>query len=98
MVYRRFGCVFSRLLLRRQDEIRRMEDTLQAMDKTDSFEGHGKYLQSHALDDDRESIPKLWGNQSRAQLMDSLERKVLQYGRNDPVDQPMPLRLYTQTS
>ena len=91
MVYRRFGYVFSRLFLRRQDEIRRMEDTLQAMDKTDDFEGHGKYLQSHALDDDRESIPKLWENQSRAQLMDSLEQKVLKYCKNDLDNPPMPL-------
>lgn len=79
MVYRRFGCVFSRLLLRRQDEIRRIEATLQAMDKTDEAGGDGGYLMSHKEDDNRKSLPKLFG-ESRAQLMDGLERKVLEYG------------------
>lgn len=80
MVYRRFGSVFSRLLLRRQDEIRRVEATLQAMDKTDEAESdNANYLMSHEQDDCRESNPKLW-EKSRAKVMDDLERKVLIYG------------------
>ena len=39
MVYRRFGLVFSRLLLNKQDEIREMEATLLAMDRTDQANG-----------------------------------------------------------
>lgn len=79
MLYRRFGSVYSRLLLRKQDEMRRIESTLQSMDKTDAEEGHGEYLMSHVLDDEREHIPTTWP-ESRAELMDKLERKALNYG------------------
>lgn len=79
MVYRRFGSVYSRLLLRKQDEMSRIEATLQGMDKTDENDGHGNYLMSHSLDDDREDIPSAWP-ESRTKLMDKLEKKALDYG------------------
>lgn len=81
MVYRRFGCVFSRLLLCKQDEISRIEATLQAMDKTDTDAGHGQYLMSHKLDEDRDSIPSAWP-ESRTKLMAKLEKKALDYGKS----------------
>lgn len=80
MVYRRFGSVFSRLLLRKQDEISKMEATLHAMDKTDE-QSDGQYLMSHALDECRESLPSSW-SESRTQLMDKMETKALRYGRS----------------
>ena len=46
MVYRRFGTVFARLLLSKQDEIRRLEAKLQGMDKTDERSGDSEYLMS----------------------------------------------------
>lgn len=79
MVYRRFGTVFSRLLLAKQDEMSRMEATLTGMDKTDEANGNGEYLMSHALDDDRESIPRAWP-ESRKQLLVKMEKKALEYG------------------
>lgn len=79
MLYRRFGSIYSRLILRKQDEMRRIEATLQAMDKTDQANNHGKYLMSHAVDDKRKNIPSAWP-ESRANLMDKLEKKALDYG------------------
>lgn len=79
MLYRRFGSVYARLLLRKQDEMRRIETTLQGMDKMDAEESHGEYLMSHCLDDDRDCKPSTWP-ESRGQLMDRLERKALDYG------------------
>ncbi|MCJ1265290.1 hypothetical protein MMC22_005165 [Lobaria immixta] len=78
MLYRRFGSIYSRLILRKQDEMRRIEATLQAMDKTDEANNHGKYLQSHVVDDKRKNIPGAWP-ESRANLMDKLEKKALDY-------------------
>ena len=81
MIYRRFGCVFSRLLLCKQDEIGRIEANLQAMDRTDAHDGNGRYLMSHKLDEDREQTPRFWP-ESRKQLMEKLEKKALEYGKN----------------
>lgn len=53
---------------------------LEAMDKTDLAEGNEKYLMSHKEDDNRESFPKAWGQESRTKLMDQLEEKALQFG------------------
>lgn len=59
--------------------MRRIETTLQAMDRIDEAENQGKYLMSHALDDNREDIPK-GCPESRTNLMDKLEKKALDYG------------------
>ncbi|KAL9583401.1 MAG: hypothetical protein Q9212_002731 [Teloschistes hypoglaucus] len=58
MVYRRFGSVFSRLLLTKQDEIRRMESLLEAMDRTDERNGGSEFLQSTIKDERRTEIPE----------------------------------------
>lgn len=80
MVYRRFGSVYSRLILRKQDEMSRIEATLQGMDKTDEADDHGEYLKSHTVDENRESTPTAWP-ESRTELMNKLEKKALDYGR-----------------
>ena len=79
MIHRRFGCLFSRLLLTRQDEISRMEEQLEAMDRRDQREGNGKYIQSIVLDERRGNIPPTWAC-SRIELLEKLELKVKQYG------------------
>ena len=86
MVYKRFGIVFSRLLLNKQDEIRHMEDELQAMDKTDAACGGETYLMSRDEDVKRDptSIPWLQtgpqtGPQTRPLLLEKLESKILEY-------------------
>ena len=80
MVYRRFGTVFSRLLLYKQDEISRKEETLQAMDRYDSNRNDNhKYLMSRVVDVERGDPPKEWP-QSRLELIKDLERLCLEYG------------------
>ena len=81
MVYRRFGSVFSRLLLNKQDEIRTLEAELEAMDKTDRVSGNGNYLMSRTLDVDREHLPDAFNGRSRPQLIEELEKKAMEYGK-----------------
>ncbi|KAL8949759.1 MAG: hypothetical protein Q9222_004158 [Ikaeria aurantiellina] len=80
MVYKRFGITFSRLLLHKQDEIRRMEADLRGMDKLDVRNGHGNFLMSTYEDGrrDQETIPACWST-TRPQLLQRLETKVLEY-------------------
>ena len=83
MVYRRFGLVFSRLLLNKQDEIREMEATLLAMDRTDQANDNHVYLMSRTEDANRndESVPSQW-SETRTQLLERLEKKTLEYGES----------------
>ncbi|CAF9932280.1 hypothetical protein IMSHALPRED_008841 [Imshaugia aleurites] len=79
MVYRRFGSVYSRLLLSKQDEMTRMEATLLAMDRTDQVDNNGHYLMSRPLDVEREQIPEAWEGQSRVKLLERMEKVALEY-------------------
>ena len=87
MLFRRFGIVFSRLLLNKQDEIREMEDELQGMDRMDKVPGNEVYLLSRDQDVRREpsSIPACW-SQTRPQLMEKLETKILEYCKSSAFD------------
>ncbi|KAL8819996.1 MAG: hypothetical protein Q9223_001701 [Gallowayella weberi] len=80
MLFKRFGIVFSRLLLNKQDEIRQMEAELLGMDKTDEKYGGELYLQSPYEDTQRDAntIPRYW-SQTRPQLLQKLETKILEY-------------------
>ena len=80
MTYRRFGLVFSRLILNKQDEIQEIERTLLAMDRMDEATDEG-YLMSRTADVSREtdSIPPSW-SETRPQLLERLEKKALEYG------------------
>lgn len=77
MVYKRFGMVFSRLLLNKQDEIREMEARLHAIDVTDDENGGGKYLMARDHRD-AQTVPQEW-SETRPQLLGALERKILEY-------------------
>ena len=79
MVYRRFGRVFSRLLLAKQEEISRLEELLDAMDRQDQRKGFEKYLRSHFEDQNRGPVPPAWGS-TRAELLEKLEVKAKVYG------------------
>ena len=81
MVYRRFGTVFSRLLLSKQDELSRMEMELNGMDKNDEANGDENYLMSNTLDADRPSIPTTWP-QSRPELLAKMEKTAVEYGKS----------------
>ncbi len=82
MVYRRFGTVYSRLLLNKQDEMSNMEAQLLGMDKTDRDHNNGRYLLSRTRDVDRgNDIPAAWQGQSRVKLLGKLEKLALEYGK-----------------
>ena len=80
MVYRRFGPVYSRLLLSKQDEMSRMEAMLLAWDKTDQAENNECYLMSRSDDVERSAIPEVWEGQSRVMLLEKMEKLALEYG------------------
>ena len=79
MVYRRFGTVFARLLLNKQDEIAGLEKLLLGMDKTDLRKGNGQYLMSRTEDMKRDSLPSAFRGRSRGEVMQELETKLLEY-------------------
>lgn len=80
MVYKRFGIVFSRLLLDKQDQIRQMEARLHAMDHTDASNGGSRYLMSRNKDVARDPLSNPYGLlETRPQLLEALERKILEY-------------------
>ena len=79
MVYRRFGVLFSRLLLRKQDELLELEERLHDMDEIDNRKQETKqYLRNRDADDRRESKP--W-NESRTEVLDKIEQKALEYSK-----------------
>lgn len=79
MIYRRFGFLYSRVLLQKQDELREMEETLDDVDQRDSRESDQSRLalQSRVKDQKRRGNP---GYQSRQELLRSAEGKLYDYG------------------
>ncbi|KAI4277690.1 MAG: hypothetical protein LQ337_001563 [Flavoplaca oasis] len=79
-IYRRFGFLYSRVLLSKQDELRRLEDDLDAMDHRDA---HGtdhtrKCLKSCAKDFARKQKENL---QTRKELLQTVQSKLYDYGQ-----------------
>ncbi|KAL8903574.1 MAG: hypothetical protein Q9171_007361, partial [Xanthocarpia ochracea] len=82
MVYKRFGIVFSRLLLNKQDEIRQLEEELHAMDCTDAAGDGETYLMSRNEDVKRDPTSIPWSQttpQTRPEILQKLESKILEY-------------------
>ena len=78
MVYRRFGELFARLLLHKQDELTELEEKLLEMDMFDSSEGQdNRRLMSRKLDNAL-PVKKDYG-QTRQELLEKVERKALGY-------------------
>ncbi|KAL8683115.1 MAG: hypothetical protein Q9186_000929 [Xanthomendoza sp. 1 TL-2023] len=67
-IYRRFGFLYSRVLLSKQDELRRLEDTLDAMDRWDATTSDQtrKCLKSQAK---AFASPSTNGSQTRKELL-----------------------------
>ena len=84
MIFRRFGCVFSRLILYKQDELKCLEQTMQDLDELDhETEGWNENLKSRELDEHRE--PETIPGESRKKLMSQMEAKAIEYGQlHDP--------------
>lgn len=84
MIFRRFGYIHARLLMRRQDEIRELQEELEDMDKRDNeIEDRRICLQSRDVDELRGGVG-LVGGQTRSAILDKLEVKVLKYGTSLP--------------
>ncbi|KAL8766663.1 MAG: hypothetical protein Q9194_006205 [Teloschistes cf. exilis] len=87
-IYRRFGTLFARLLLTKQDEIRRMECELEAMDRTDHGNGDIEYLRTTVEDERRErdggELPAGWPEGGRKKLLARLERGLVEYAVDRP--------------
>ncbi len=81
MIYRRFGFLYSRLLLDKQDELRRIEWDLDSIDKRDAngSQRARKCLQSRSKDD---SINDVNDANTRRALLQKAERKLYTYGEN----------------
>jgi hypothetical protein len=71
MLYRRFGFLQARLLLSRQDELRRLEERLDSLDKKHSKE-NSRWLHSREDDDIMSG--------DRKKLMLEIEEKFQSYG------------------
>ena len=78
-ICRRFGFIHSRLLLYKQDQLREMEEDLRNIDQRDSNDEDTKNcLGQRDVDDAR---PKIGNRQTRKELLEALEKKVLEYGK-----------------
>ena len=79
MIYRRFGFLYSRLLLWKQDELRELEDGLDAIDGFDANESTftQKCLKSRQKDSTRRGTE---GRETRAGLLRIIEKKLFEYG------------------
>ncbi|KIW68872.1 hypothetical protein PV04_04787 [Phialophora macrospora] len=72
MLYRRFGYLQSRLLLEKQDDLRRLELKLDIMDSADEDEGGGDLLRTR-LHQNEDFMAE------RRTLMEQIEKKWLEY-------------------
>ncbi|KAL8893018.1 MAG: hypothetical protein Q9215_000022 [Flavoplaca cf. flavocitrina] len=79
-IYRRFGFLYSRVLLSKQDELRRLEANLDAMDHRDAHDTDHtrKCLKSCAKDSARERKANL---QTRKELLQTVQSKLYDYGQ-----------------
>ena len=82
MIYRRFGMIFSRLLLNKQDELATMEADLKRMDDRDALDPEGEQcLRSRTLDIATKGSSNKKG--SRQELLKLMEEKAVQYSTFD---------------
>ena len=80
MIYRRFGFLFSRLLLQKQDELLDLEELLCDMDNSDDRDSQRrKYLKDRVADEGGTAIP---GQRSRKEVLKDIETKVLEYSES----------------
>lgn len=79
MIYRRFGYLQSRVLLAKQDEMRVLEEELDAIDAEDMYENPDSLTQR--LSDEGRA-------DERRQLLSKIESKYLEYGMS--LEEPPP--------
>ena len=82
MIYRRFGTLQARLLLRKQDELRKMEEQLQALDAYHDESEYGRQCLASRVQDAKMK-PDEEGEETRDQLLDRIEKKHNEYGERN---------------
>ena len=76
-IYRRFGTVFSRLLLWRQDELAKLEVKLQRLDARDKKQKRERLMRTHEkINGDEDGH-----QQARLELLEQIEKASLNYGK-----------------
>jgi hypothetical protein len=88
MLYRRFGYLHSRILLRKQDKLRKLEDELDsydnddAHDTTDSRAANRRLLMSRSSDESacRKESRSTPGKRTRTDILDDIEEGLKEYG------------------
>jgi hypothetical protein len=81
MIYRRFGFLHARVLLRKQDKLREMEEALDTMDTRDAKASDplpNRALMSREID---ESDTNTSPHGTRAELLDKVEDDLAKYGK-----------------
>jgi len=82
MLYRRFGYLHSRMLLRKQDELRKLEAEL---DEYDDVDAEGTEQQRRLLlsrdSDEAADRKEPEGTRTRTKILDEIEEKLDKYGR-----------------
>jgi len=85
MLYQRFGYLHSRILLRKQDQLRGLEAELDDYDDLDAAgDAHSKrLLMSRSLDEaaDRREAPEV---RTRTQILNEIEEVLKKYGEYWP--------------
>ena len=72
MLYRRFGYLQSRLLLEKQDDLRRLESALDRLDRKEFNENRTALMSRHDIDEPESA--------TRRELLQKIETKFHEYG------------------
>lgn len=82
MIYRRFGYLHSRMLLRKQDQLRKLEADLDDYDNEDASgeETAKRLLKSRDSDEaaDKKADPEI---RTRTQILSDIEKVLSEYGK-----------------
>ena len=85
-IYRRFGTLRSRVLLCKQDELRRLESDLELLDFQDNANDEGKRCLRSWKRDAKRSAESGTGTVGRASLLQTIETKLMEYGTGLKID------------
>ena len=85
MIFRRFGFLYTRVLLNKQDEIRELESRLDEMDLKDYQDKSSRKCLKSRIKDERRTANKdeestASNGETRKELLRASEEKLLEYG------------------
>ena len=90
-MYRRFGQLHARVLLRHQDRLRCLEEELSYLDRADDATEEGQGL-LRCREDDEAQEPPAPPRRSRTMVLDEVEKELKDYGRCPPLGRSCPPR------